>query len=377
MHFGLVGRFGSGLLLNMFKILHRQDLDGWSANRALIVSDYAERSRYALYPISVIQSYGAIASEYLNKAMATPSFLRYRRATHLRMGNAEEYARLLCPLPPPEVQRDIVDMYACASAKSQKDIMAARLASDRAKKELSNYLGITTTNRERFGPLYVIQAHNVHSWSARRVLATEEYSCRTPLSEMRDVLYETGNARVHNGGLMKQMGEAGNVLFIQPGLVGHGNLIEAPKVLDIEAVGSIRGCFVPVGSILIYRIRPENFRYWINRGEFGMPIFAMSSDFFVCRLNDDVVDVDYFELLMNLPFVLKQFQRNASGHLSRISTSSILSIKLPIRELVIQRELASHFLPIVERPAEVARAITKINNGLVDRVERLLFHETK
>ena len=377
MHFGLIDRFGSSLLLNMFKILYRHDLDDWSANRALVVADYAERSRYALHPISVIQSYGAIAREYLNKVMATPSFLRYRRAKHLRVGNAEEYARLLCPLPPLNVQKDIVNMHVGASKNSYKDIMDARIASDNAIKELSDYLGIMIVKRERFGPLYVIKAHNVYSWSARRVLAAEEYLCRTPLCEMRDVLYEAGNVLGHNDGLMKQAEHMGNVLCIRPRLVGHGSLIGAPRVLDIAEVGSARGCFVPVGSALIYRIRPESLRYWINRGEYNMPIFAISSDFTVCRLDNDVMDVDYFELLMNLPFVLKQFQRNASGHISRISISSMLLIKLPIQELGAQRELVSQFLPIVRRPDEVARKIADMNNSLVERMERILFHEAK
>ena len=361
----------------MFKILHQRDLDGWSANRALIVADYAERSRYALCPISIIQSYGTIARKYLNMATATPSFLRYRRSAHMRVGNAEEYAQLLCPLPPSEVQRDIVDFSASASKNNYRDIVDAQLASDRAIRELSGYLGITTIKRERFGPLYVIRAHNAYSLSARRVLAAEEYSCRTSLCEMKDILYEIGNAQVHNEGVMKGAVKAGNVLCIRPGFVGHGNMIEAPDELDVAEIENARGCFVPVGSALIYRIRPENLRYWINRGEFNMPIFAMSSDFAVCRLNDNVVDVDYFELLMKLPYVLKQFQRNATGHISRIRISSIQSIKLPIYELATQRELASHFLPIIRRPSEVARQIANMNNSLIERVERILFYETK
>ena len=361
----------------MFKIIHRQDVGSWSANQSLILADYVERSRYPLSPISHIQSCGKVALEFLCYAMNTPTFLRYRRAKRVPIGDILESALLLCPLPPDEIQQSIVRVCEKLSRDNQRRWTNASLAAENAMKMLSEALGIEKIDREWFGPLCLIKKAKVESWSARRALIGKEYACRTPLSEMGSLLLNKNDTCNLTDDPSKRLISDDDVLCIRPGSLGNGSLFEAPELVRRTFVEKKRGHFVPVGSVVFYRLRPENMRFWINRGEFRIPIFAMSGDFVVCRINDNVVDVDYFDLLMRMPFVYEQFTKKASGHMPRISISSMMSVKCPVPAFHVQRALAFQFLAPIKGPGEVSQQVKNAKKTLIDYIERVLFDEAK
>ncbi len=348
----------------------------WSANAACIIVDYIERSRYPLCTITTIQHNGSGMPAYLDCALNTPSFLRYRKAALVSTGDMKNHMQLLCPVPPLDVQKKIVEITRRASCDDFRKNMEARLASQLAKNEVERLLGIEEICRSRFGPLYIRPRQNTLSWSAHKTLSFHEYICTMPLYNLKDML-KTEKKHSINSELDYVTVKEDNVLCVRPNYVGYGGLIESPNVVQREQIKVDGSQFVPVGGVLFYRIHPDRMHYWINRGEFNLPVYAISKDFFVCRPNENVIVLDFLDLLMHLSFIANQFKGRAYGHIPRISVSSLLVINFPIPRLDVQKDLASRFLRTVRGPDELALQIKEQKKVAIELVEKELFYDVK
>lgn len=360
----------------MFKVFQREKTISWSANVACTVADYTERSRYPLCTIANIQHSGSCMSAYLNCVMNTPSFLRYRKAVLGFSGDIKKYLQLLCPVPPLDIQNKMIEIMRGASCGDFRKSVDARLTSQAAQNEIAGLLGIEEICRSRLGPLYILPRQNVLSWSARKVLGCPEYICGTPLHKFEDIL-EKDISISKNIGLDYALGDGDNVLFIRPNCVGHGGLIEPPMLAQREQIKTDGWQYVPRGSVLFYRIRPERMHYWINRGEFNLPVYAVSRDFILIRPNEDVMLLDFFDLLMHLPFMANQFRAKAYGHIPRISVLSMRAIMFPTPGLDVQKDLARRFLRTVKSPDELMRNIKEQRRCAMEFVEKELFYGVK
>ena len=348
----------------------------WSANAACIIADYIARSRYPLFTIATIQHNGSAMPAYLNSAMNTPSFLRYRKAAIVSSGDIRNHLQLLCPVPPLDIQKDIVEVMRGASCDDFKKSMDARLASQAAQSEVERILGIAEICRLRFGPLYIFPRQSALTWSAHKTLSCHDYICRTPLHKLEDI-HERAMALSSNNELDHMPTNEDNALCIRPNCVGYSGLVEPPMLANREQIKMDGGQYVPRGSVLFYRIRPERMHYWINRGEFNLPVYAISRDYFLICPNEDVMSLDFFDLLMHLPFMANQFRAKAYGHIPRISVLSMRAIMFPTPGLDVQKDLARRFLRTVKSPDELMRNIKEQRRCAMEFVEKELFYGVK
>lgn len=360
----------------MFKVFQRQKILSWSADVVCTVADYMERSRYPLYTVANIQHSGSCMSAYLDCVMNTPSFLRYRKAVLGSSVDIKKHSQLLCPVPPLDTQRNIVEIMRGSSCDDLRNNMDARLASQAAQNEVARILGIEEVSRPRFGPLYILPRQSALSWSVHKTLSCNEYICRTPLYKLESIL-ERGISHSPDNKVDYAIADVDNVLCIRPNCVGHGGLVESPMLAQREQIKMDGGQYIPRGSVLFYRIRPERMHYWINRGEFNLPVYAISKDFFLIRPNEDVMLLDFFDLLMHLPFIANQFKTKVYGHIPRISVMSMRAIMFPKPGLDVQKDLTHRFLRTIKSPDELMRDIKDQKQCAMAFVEKELFYGVK
>lgn len=360
----------------MFKVFQRQKITSWSADVACTVADYIERSRYPLCTVANIQHDGSCLSAYLDCVMKTPSFMRYRKAVLGYSGDIKKHLQLLCPVPPLDIQKNMIEIMHGSLCDDLRRSVDDRLAAQAAQNEVARALGIEKVSRSRFGPLYILNRQDALSWSAHKALSCDEYICRTPLHKLESIL-ERGITHLPNNKVEHTLIDGDKVLCIRPNCVGHGGLVESPMLAQREQIKMDGGQYVPMGSVLFCRIRPERMHYWINRGEFNLPVYAISKDFFLICPNEDVILLDFFDLLMHLPFITNQFRAKGYGHIPRISVLSMRAIMFPMPGLDVQKDLTHRFLRTVKSPDEFMRDIKERKQSAMAFVEKGLFYGDK
>ena len=106
-------------------------------------------------------------------------------------------------------------------------------------------------------------------------------------------------------------------------------------------------------------------------------LITASRDYFLICPNEDVMSLDFFDLLMHLPFMANQFRAKAYGHIPRISVLSMRAIMFPTPGLDVQKDLARRFLRTVKSPDELMRNIKEQRRCAMEFVEKELFYGVK
>lgn len=384
--YGLISHNDLGATANTIEdqyILHDSDLliarSGATVGKAYIHKECPYPCFFAGYLIRFVINTQKALPDYVFAFTQTNTYKEWVNAIQRPSGqpniNAEEYQSLEIPLPPPNIQNEIVSIIQTAySEKKRKEFEAQQLL-DSIDTYLLDELGVS------------LQEH--HTGLKDRMFVVNFCEAN---GERLDPMFYTSQfrnivAKLHENTVCKRLGQIVHFSteiwnqkdyyekefpYIEIGAINipHGK-IEDVSFIPIEQAPSRAKVIVRTGDIIISTTRPD--RGAIIKITENENLYIASTGFSVIRNVDNNINPDYLLAVLRHRLILMQMrQRSTGGNYPAITQEELSKIIIPILSLSKQLEIVEHISAIRKQAKVLQEEGIAILEQAKKEVERLI-----
>lgn len=289
-----------------------------------------------------------VIPEFLLLVMTSEEMVNYikniaRGSTNRKRLDVATFLSIQVPLPPLEVQKEMMNEYAV----SQKKIRAMEKEQEDLPVMIQEEVKVKTSTsikkKVEQKMLSVTAFKDMENWSVDNALESLKVKSDYPMVKIGEWVQAF------------QKDEEDDSIRITP----KQHPFETYQYIGMDAVEKNTGRMigydlkqgaaiksnayvVPYGYFIFGRLRPNLNKYWVNTDKEGKNIVC-STEFFVFSLKPEV-NKDYFECILGSEIVQEQIKKHITGTgLPRINASDFLHVMIPNPPEKVKKQLGIYF----------------------------------
>jgi len=231
------------------------------------------------------------------------------------------------PLPPLQKQKDIVGVYLSAVDLSMTLLKKSQRIESGLEDLVEKKLGIIKKFFERKSGLSIVNSENLERWDIEFLLGkSQKLESFFPL-----VKYGKLFKSIKNGIAARNYSETG-LRFLKVTDIKNNTISDKDaKYISVYKKDEV----LTANTLLITRKGTVGQSYYLKTGN-----YAASSEIFIIKLNEDIVDGEFFAEVNLCQFIKNQYQERYTGTIMpSLSQDKLKDISLPLPDIKTQKEI--------------------------------------
>jgi type I restriction enzyme, S subunit len=271
------------------------------------------------------------------------------------------------PLPPIEIQKQLVENYLNKITQAQNNKIRVLELEKHIEDYLMDELGIEIVEKQKqdngYKYLQFVEFKELDRWDIDFLLRNTDKN----ISKFNLVKYETIFKSLKNGIADRNYSKTG-IKYLTVASIKNGSI----KQDTIQYVSQCKDDdFLENGTLLITR-----------KGTIGQSAiikedkqYVASSEIFIIKLDNEIINPDYFVIINNLEWTQNQFKIKAGGMtMPSISQPNLKSIEIPLLPLEIQEKIVALIDEWKAEIKELKQAVESLEKEAKEEFENAVFN---
>lgn len=318
-----------------------------------------------------------INPQYLVLVSTTKEFVEFCQTcssgtTNRQRVDEVKFLDIKIPLPTIEEQNKLVADYNKKMALAAKQESQASTKEQEIEEYLFDKLGVKIAKRSNSKLLNLVSFRNLSRWDVQFFFSGTSIECKYPVDTLSNCVSHFMKDEVGKS-LRRDTSRTPNQEFRYIGMEhiekNSGEVLIMPKVKGTEIKSQTVS--VPKDYFVYGKLRPYLNKYWVNNTEFEN--IVCSSEFFVFKIKDSINQM-FFKYVLASDIVQQQIAELSSGaRMPRINEEIFMSIKLPIPQIEIQNEIATHISKLKQEIKKLRTAAESNRKAALANFEQKIF----